>query len=87
MSFEITYDGSPTQGSAVVTFASNDPDENPLPIQVFGNTTLLDPGEPAIDFTLPSITYDRDTETFDEESFSLSDHRGKIVWFHVFAFW
>jgi len=87
VSFEISYDGNPNQGSAVVTFASNDPDENPLPIQVFGNTSHLDPGEPAIDFTLPRITYDRQTGTFTEESFTLSDHRGKIVWFQVYGFW
>ena len=85
--FGITYNGSPTQGSGVVRIASNDPDENPLPTQVYGNTTYLDPGEPAIDFTLPILTRDPQTGQFTEESFTLSDCRGKVVWFNIFGSW
>ena len=87
VSFDIVYDGNSRQGSGAIQITSNDPDESLLPIQVFGNTGHLDPGEPAIDFTLPRLTRDHETGEFHEESFTLSDHRGKIVWFHVFAFW
>ena len=70
------------------TFAhSNDPDEDPLPIQVFGNTTYLDPGEASIDFTLPSIRRDELTGDYIEAPLTLSDHLGKIVWFQVYGHW
>ena len=42
----ITYDGQgPAEG--VITLPSNDPDESPLPIQVFGETSFVDVGETA----------------------------------------
>ena len=87
VAFTISYDGTPSEGTGVVLFYSNDPDENPLPIQVFGNTDYLDPGEPSLDFTLPSIRRDPDTGDYIEESFTLSDHLGKIVWFQVYGTW
>lgn len=87
VAFTISYDGTPSQGKGVVLFYSNDPDENPLPIQVFGNTEYLDPGEPSVDFTLPSIRRDPDTGDYIEEPFTLSDHLGKIVWFQVYGTW
>jgi hypothetical protein len=85
--FDISYNGSPSQGTGLVSFASNDPDESPLPIQVFGNTQHLDPGEPAVDFTLPLLTRNHETGEFTEEPFMLSDHVGKVVWFQVYASW
>ncbi len=84
----VTYSGSGTsQGSGVVRFGSNDPDESPLPIQVFGNTHTLDPGEPAVDFTLPVLRRDHEAGTYTEEPFTLSDQMGKVVWFQVYASW
>jgi len=85
--FGVTYNGSPTQGSGVIRLAGNDPDENPLPIQVYGNTTYLDPGEPAADFTLPIVSRDPQTGQFTDEPFTLSDQRGKIVWFAIYGSW
>ncbi len=84
---EVSYNGSASQGSGMVRFASNDPDENPLPIQVFGNTDLLDPGEMAINFELPLITRDHQTGEFSQESFELADHLGQVVWFQVYGSW
>ncbi|MCP4246399.1 MAG: hypothetical protein GY778_05050 [bacterium] len=51
----VTYAGGPP-GEAMVLIDSNDADENPLPIQVFGETMHLDPGEPAVPFTLEAST-------------------------------
>lgn len=87
VSFDVAYNGAPQQGSGMVWFHSDDPDEQPLPIQLFGNTEHLDPGEPAIDFTLPLVTRDHQTGIFTEVPFTLSDHLGEVVWFHVFATW
>ena len=70
-----------------MTLTSDDPDESPLPIQVFGATLHLDPGEPAPDFTLPSWQWDPVTESLVEDTFHLSEHRGKVVWYTVFATW
>lgn len=86
VSFEISYDGSP-DGTGVVRIYCNDPDEDPLPIQVFGNTSHLDPGEPAVDFTLLSLRRDPQSGGYIEESFTLSEHLGKVVWFEVYASW
>lgn len=74
-------------GSALVKVDSNDPDENPLAIRVFGETSTLDPGEPAEPFTLPLWTYDHDAGEFTYGSFDLESHAGKIVYFHVYASW
>ena len=88
VSFEASYSGSTTSdGQGVITLTSNDPDESPLPIQVFGNTTYLDPGEDAVDFTLPALARDPVTGGLVETEFSLAEHRGKIVWYSVFATW
>ena len=89
VSFDVTYQGGPTNtGSGVVLLGSNDPDENPLPIQVFGNTTFLDPGEPAVDFTLQTLERDAQTgQVVQGAPFSLSGQLGKIVWFAVFGTW
>lgn len=87
VSFDITYNGSPTQGSGTIRVYCNDPDENPLPIQVFGNTAYLDPTEPAIDFTLPILSKDPETGEWIQQPFKLSNQRGKVVWFAVYASW
>ncbi len=87
VALEIAYDGSPSQGSGMVRFHSNDPDESPLPIQLFGNTSYLDPGEEAPDFTLPIFAVNPDTGEIEGDSFTLSDHEGKVVWFQVFGTW
>jgi len=89
VSFQINYQGSDAQqGEGVVLVHSNDPDEEPLPIQVFGNTRYLDPGEEAVDFSLPAFRRDPETGALVESStFTLSENRGKVVWFTVFATW
>ena len=74
-------------GAALVMIESNDPDEDPLPIQVFGETTFLDSGEPAVPFTLESWTLDHETGQFSYETFDLASHAGKVVHFHVFSSW
>ena len=56
-------------------------------MQVFGRTANLDPGELAIDFTLPVLTYNSEADEFEEELSTLSAQRGKVVWFQVFATW
>jgi len=85
--FEVAYDGSSGEAEGVVLLNSDDPDEDPLAIQVFGRTRYLDPGEEAVDFTLPLLRRDPLTGEYVEEQFTLSDHRGKIVWFSVYASW
>lgn len=82
----IRYSGG-TPGTAMVKIDSNDPDENPLPIQVFGDTQYLDPGEPAIPFTLEAWTYDHATRQFAHRTFDLAAHAGRIVYFHVYTTW
>jgi hypothetical protein len=86
-SFEITYDGNPAEGDADILFHSNDPDENPMPIQVFGNTVHLDPGEPAVDFTLPVYSRNHETGEYIEGLFTLSDHAGKVIWLQLYGSW
>jgi len=83
-SFNISYNGG--YGTGTIRIPSNDPDENPMPIQVFGNTSYLDPGEPAVDFTMP-VLYKDDTGQFQQGSFTLSDKRGKVVWYSVYGTW
>jgi hypothetical protein len=82
----IDYAGGPP-GTARLHVLSNDPDEDPLPIQVFGETDYLDPGEPAIPFTLPAWTYDHADESFVHGSFDLSAYAGRVVYFQVFGTW
>jgi hypothetical protein len=86
VSFDVAYDGS-VPASGVVLFQSDDPDENPLPVQLFGETQYLDPGEYATEFTLPIITRDPDTGSFVEDTFTLAHHREKVVWFQIYASW
>ncbi len=87
VSFEIAYNGAPFQGSGKALLHSNDPDESPLPIQLFGNTSYLDPGEEAPDFTLPLFRVNPETGEFEGDSFTLSEHEGKVVWFQIFGTW
>ncbi|MHC5114407.1 MAG: hypothetical protein ACYTGP_08280 [Planctomycetota bacterium] len=84
LDLSITYDGG-LPGSALVLLHSNDPDEPTYPIEVFGDTPYLDPGEPAIPFTLESWTYDREHDEFIADTFTLADHAGKIVYFHIYG--
>jgi hypothetical protein len=86
-SFWITHDGTLEEGTGLVRFYSNDPEENPLAIQVFANTTHLDPGEASVDFTLPVFTKNHETGQYEEDTFTLSDHLGKIVWMAVYGSW
>ena len=88
VSFDVTHDPTSSENNqGVILFRSNDPDEDPLPIQVFGRTAHHDPGEPATDFTLPIVTRDRATGDFLEDTFRLSDHHEKVIWFAVYASW
>ena len=82
----IEYSGT-GPASDLILIESNDPDESPLPIQVYGETTYLDPGEPAIPFTLEAWTMDHETKRFTYGTFDLQAHAGRIVYFHVFAVW
>lgn len=87
-SFDLTIEyagGAP--GSALILIDSNDPDENPLPIQVYGETSYLDPGEPAVPFVLPSWTIDHQTGQFTYRDFALQAYAGRIVYFRVFGTW
>ncbi len=86
VSFGITHSGA-SPGSGLVRFYSNDPDESPLPIQVYAETSFLDPGEASVDFSLPSYRKDPETGDYIEEEFRLSDHRGKIVWVQIYGSW
>ncbi|MFH1573610.1 MAG: hypothetical protein ABIG68_06470 [Acidobacteriota bacterium] len=85
--FQISYNGSPSQGSDVILIHSNDPDEADLPIQVYGNTPSADPGEPAADFTLPVLKRNPATGAIFYDSFTLSQQQGKVVWFQVYGSW
>jgi hypothetical protein len=82
----IGYSGAaPADGRVLIE--SNDPDENPLPIQVYGETQFLDPGEPAVPFTLESWTFDHATEQYEYGTFDLQAQAGKVVFFQVFSTW
>jgi hypothetical protein len=86
VTFTITYDGNPAQGIGLILLASDDPDENPLPIQVFGATNHPDPGELAPDFTLPYYTRD-ENGIWSSVPYTLSDRRGRVVWLSVYGTW
>lgn len=87
-SFDITYKASATgQDTGTVLLSCNDPDENPLPIQVFGRTSYLDPGETAPDFTVATLVRDPNTGKLKPGSFTLSQQRGKVVWFSIESNW
>ncbi len=82
----VTY----TPGTAAQTLlkvTSNDPDESILPAELFGNTGYIDPGQPAVPFTLPMWTYDHERELFTYSSFSLTEQLGKVVYFQIFGTW
>ena len=87
MEVALSYDGSTFATSAVLGILSNDPDEDPLPIQVFGATTYLDPGEEMPDFELEGLIRDPVTGVLGSHRFRLSEHRGKVVWFQVYGTW
>jgi hypothetical protein len=80
----VTYAGG-APGSALILVESNDPDEGTLPIQVFGATEHLDPGESAVDFVVESWTYDHEADEFIMGIFDLAAHAGRVVYLHVFA--
>ncbi|MHC4812947.1 MAG: Ig-like domain-containing protein [Planctomycetota bacterium] len=86
--FDITYKGSASsQDTGTVLLNCNDPDENPLPIQVFGRTSYLDPGETAPDFTVSTLVRDPKTGKLKPGTFTLSQQRGKVVWFSIESMW
>lgn len=85
--FDISYTQGNENTGQTLYISSNDPDENPLPIQVFGNTSSLDPGEEVPDFTLQSFYTDRNTGVYYEDEFTLSEQRGKVVWVQMFGTW
>ncbi|HHE36954.1 MAG TPA: hypothetical protein ENL20_00060 [Candidatus Cloacimonetes bacterium] len=87
-SFDIDYTPStpPGQDMGRILIDCNDPDESPYPIQVFGRTDYLDPEESADDFTLPLISKDI-LGNYTQDSFTLSDQEGKIVWIGIYASW
>jgi hypothetical protein len=87
IAFEVSYDGSPTAGSGLVLLQTNDPGAPTFPIQVFGNTTHLDPGEMSVDFTMPAFSRDPSTGSWSQQPWTLSSHLGKMVWFHVYGSW
>jgi hypothetical protein len=87
VTFDVVYLGSDTtQGSAEVRILSDDPDESPMVIRVYGNTDFLDPGDAAPDFTRPTLEKDAAGALVDG-SWTLSDHRGRVVWFNIFSSW
>ncbi len=83
----ITYDGSPQDGQELFRVQSDDPDEGDYPVQLFGNTPYLDPGDAVPDFTLPLLTRNHDTGAFAESLVTFSDLRGRVVWLQVYASW
>jgi len=85
--FHISYNGSQAQSSGMVRIHSNDPDESPYPIQLFGDTDYLDPGDLATDFTLPLYSRDHQTGVYSWDSFTLSEQLGKVVWFQAYGSW
>ncbi|MFO0829300.1 MAG: hypothetical protein U0572_14275 [Phycisphaerales bacterium] len=77
--------GAATQTLLVVN--SDDPDEAKLPVELFGDTPFLDPGQQATPFTLPMWTYDHARDQFNTSTFALGDQVGKVVYFQVFGTW
>lgn len=72
-------------GTAEIALHSDDPDESPLPIHVFGATIHLDPGEPAVPFVLPAWSYNHQTEEFEVHTFDSSALAGQVIYFHVYT--
>jgi len=88
-SLTFTIAATPVSGDdeGLLSIVSDDPDENPLPIQLFAATPYLDPGEPMPDFSLPAWRPDPQTGQLVQQTFTLSEHRGQVVWLQVFGFW
>lgn len=86
LELQIDYAGG-LPGEGLILVHSNDPDESPLPIQVFGDTPFLDPGEPATPFALQAWTLDHATQRFMYSTFDLQSHVGKVIYLHVFSTW
>lgn len=85
--FEISYtEGDETDGQTLL-ISSNDPDESPLPIQIFGKTSMLEAGEEVPDFTLATLYTDPETGVFTQDEFTLSEQKGKVVWVQMFGTW
>ena len=88
---EVTYSGgSPIpfiEDIGKVLIYSDDPDESPMPFKVRGKTADWDPGETINNFSLPEFMYNTITGNYDMSSFTLNDHRGKVVWLQVFGSW
>ncbi len=85
--FDVSYTQGVENTGEILYINSNDPDENPLPIQLYGNTSSLDAGEEVPDFTLPTIYTNPETGVYSEGEFTLSEQRGKLVWIQVFGTW
>lgn len=86
--FTITYTpGSESDKVETLLITSNDPDEALLPIQLLGNTSTLDPGEEMTDFTLKSFFKNRESGEYEEGTFTVSENRGKVMWFGIFGTW
>jgi len=86
MTLDLAYTPSGVRDEGILEIASNDPDEAILPIQLFGRTQYLDPGETATPFALPLWRKDQGG-TWLESDFELAAHAGKIVWFQVYGLW
>jgi hypothetical protein len=87
VTFTIAYNGSSSEGSGLIGILSNDPDESPLPIQVFGDTSYLDPGETATDFALPILSKDSESGQFVTDTFTISQHVEQVIWFAIYGSW
>lgn len=86
--FTITYtQGRESDKVETLLITSNDPDEEILPIQLLGNTSTLDPGEEMNDFTLKSFFKNRESSEYEEGTFTVSENRGKVMWFGIFGTW
>lgn len=83
LKIEITYTASNAEANDILLIESNDIDENPLPIQLYGKTEYMDPGEEAVNFTFPY--YEKSNGIFNNTELTLSDFRGKVVWFNIFS--
>ncbi|MDC7219968.1 MAG: redoxin domain-containing protein [Spirochaetales bacterium] len=81
LTFSVRYRGGKEDQSRIMLISSNDPDESIIPIQLFGKTSTLDPGETVPDFTLPLLGEP------EGEQITLSDYNGKIIWVQVFGTW
>ena len=85
--FDVSYTQGTENNGETLYINSNDPDENPLPIQLYGSTSSLDAGEEVPDFTLPTIFTNPETGVYSEGEFTLSKQRGKVVWVQMFGTW